>query len=275
MQKEDGLAASVYTQTTDVETETNGLMTYDRDRVKMGTENIRKAHLGIIPPRLASPFREFINDYTIELIPPDDQTIVYFTLDGSVPDSASSIYTQPVTVNESTHLKALCCWPNGKQSRVISYELKKVKPQPSTQVRVTSGLYVTYYEGNWDKLPDFDQLTPVKKGIVDKPGLDFANAKELFGLTFDGFIEAPTIGVYIIYLSSDDGGRIYLDDQILIDYDGIHGSGERRASVALEKGLHQFRLIYFQRYGGRDLEVDWQSPGIGKQEILNYYFRNI
>ncbi|HBB92254.1 MAG TPA: beta-galactosidase [Bacteroidales bacterium] len=40
-----GLSAVIYTQTTDVETETNGLMTYDRDRVKMGAENVAKAHL--------------------------------------------------------------------------------------------------------------------------------------------------------------------------------------------------------------------------------------
>ncbi len=40
---EKGLSASVYTQTTDVETETNGLMTYDRKVDKMGFENVRKA----------------------------------------------------------------------------------------------------------------------------------------------------------------------------------------------------------------------------------------
>ena len=40
---EKGLSASVYTQTTDVETETNGLITYDRKVDKMGFENVRKA----------------------------------------------------------------------------------------------------------------------------------------------------------------------------------------------------------------------------------------
>ena len=38
-----GLSASVYTQTTDVETETNGLMTYDRKINKMGSDNVRFA----------------------------------------------------------------------------------------------------------------------------------------------------------------------------------------------------------------------------------------
>jgi len=41
--KNDGLSATIYTQTTDVETETNGLLTYDRAVNKMGSENVWKA----------------------------------------------------------------------------------------------------------------------------------------------------------------------------------------------------------------------------------------
>lgn len=39
-----GLAAAVYTQTTDVEIETNGLMTYDRQVVKIALEELKKMH---------------------------------------------------------------------------------------------------------------------------------------------------------------------------------------------------------------------------------------
>ncbi len=39
-----GLAAAVYTQTTDVEIETNGLMTYDRQVIKISVEELRKIH---------------------------------------------------------------------------------------------------------------------------------------------------------------------------------------------------------------------------------------
>lgn len=48
--KENGLSASIYTQTTDVETETNGLMTYDRKINKMGVENIFKVNSKTITP---------------------------------------------------------------------------------------------------------------------------------------------------------------------------------------------------------------------------------
>ncbi len=46
MVAEKGLSASVYTQTTDVETETNGLMTYDRKVNKMGVANVKRAMEG-------------------------------------------------------------------------------------------------------------------------------------------------------------------------------------------------------------------------------------
>lgn len=39
-----GLAAAIYTQTTDVEVETNGLMTYDRQVVKIAVEELKKIH---------------------------------------------------------------------------------------------------------------------------------------------------------------------------------------------------------------------------------------
>ncbi|MEJ7587861.1 MAG: sugar-binding domain-containing protein [Ferruginibacter sp.] len=41
---EKGLSAAVYTQTTDVEVETNGLMTYDRKEIKMPVDKLKSVH---------------------------------------------------------------------------------------------------------------------------------------------------------------------------------------------------------------------------------------
>ncbi|MEP7143841.1 MAG: sugar-binding domain-containing protein [Ferruginibacter sp.] len=41
---EKGLSAAVYTQTTDVEVETNGLMTYDRREIKMPVDKLKSVH---------------------------------------------------------------------------------------------------------------------------------------------------------------------------------------------------------------------------------------
>lgn len=51
-----GMSAAVYTQTTDVETEVNGLLTYDREVIKIPNERLAVAHrkLYLPPPRVAT-----------------------------------------------------------------------------------------------------------------------------------------------------------------------------------------------------------------------------
>jgi hypothetical protein len=49
--KEMGLCGAVYTQTTDVEGEVNGLMTYDREVVKFDVEKMNKLHSVLYEPK--------------------------------------------------------------------------------------------------------------------------------------------------------------------------------------------------------------------------------
>ncbi len=42
-----GFSAAVYTQTTDVEGEVNGLMTYDREEVKVEADRVRKVNMEV------------------------------------------------------------------------------------------------------------------------------------------------------------------------------------------------------------------------------------
>ncbi|UCD76195.1 MAG: hypothetical protein JSV91_04585 [Phycisphaerales bacterium] len=49
LQKNSGLAAAIYTQITDVETECNGLLTYDRAVTKVDVKRVADANLGRVP----------------------------------------------------------------------------------------------------------------------------------------------------------------------------------------------------------------------------------
>lgn len=271
LRDEAGLSACVYTQTTDVETETNGLMTYDRYRVKMGLGNVARAHAGKVAPRLKSGILEFTDTFSAELYSPAAGAGIHYTTDGTAPTAQSPVYNGPVIFSSPTLLKAKSFWPEGDTSRTAVFDIRKVTPAPATKTSAgTSGIRVGFYTGNWNKLPDFTTLKPARTGIVRKVDLSFAKTEKFFGLVFDGYLDVPATGVYQLYLSSDDGGRIQLDNKLLIDYDGIHGAGEMSAPAALEKGMHPFRLTYFQREGGLGLKVSWEGPGIPKQEITQY-----
>ncbi len=76
--RDKGLCGGIYTQTSDVETECNGLMTYDRELVKLDLEAAAKANRGEFPPppevKVISPTSEkegIAWRYTTEK-PPDD-----------------------------------------------------------------------------------------------------------------------------------------------------------------------------------------------------------
>ncbi len=273
LRDDKGLSACLYTQTTDVETETNGLMTYDRYQVKMGAANVARAHTGKIAPRLKSNILEFTDSYSAELTCPAAGAEIRFTLDGSAPGKQSELYTQPLNITTPTTIKAKSYWPDGDTSRTSVFEIRKVAPVPAVTISAEKpGIKVAFYPGNWDKLPDFSTLTPVRTGIATKIDLGFAKTGQLFGLVFEGYLDVPVTGMYQIYLASDDGARITLDNNQLIDYDGIHGDAERSVSAALAKGLHPFKLIYFQRQGGLGLKLSWEGPGFAKQEITGYRF---
>jgi hypothetical protein len=54
LRADPGLSATIYTQITDVETELNGLLTYDRAVVKMDADQVTRANRGQ-PPLPAKP----------------------------------------------------------------------------------------------------------------------------------------------------------------------------------------------------------------------------
>jgi hypothetical protein len=62
-------------------------------------------------------------------------------------------------------------------------------------------------------------------------------------------------------MSSDDGSKVYLGDKLIIDLDGLHGDDLARSYIVpLKKGFYPLRIEYFQKEGGRKLELVYVTP---------------
>ncbi|MFH1941840.1 MAG: PA14 domain-containing protein [bacterium] len=263
-----GLSAAVYTQITDIESENNGLMTYDREICKIDAQTIALAHAGYLPPRLSNDARIFIDLYDAALSTFRPDASIYYTLDGSEPTEKSQRYDGSFSVGETTILKAKAFWKDGKASRMSGYELTKVLPRESTAVAHRKpGLKAFYYEGDWETLPDFSVLTPKLSKIYPKVDLGAAESETHFALRFEGYIDIPETGVYVFYASSDDGSKILIGDEVVVDNDGLHGMMEKQGAASLKAGLHPLTVLFFQRTGERGLSISYEGPGIKKQEI--------
>ena len=70
------------------------------------------------------------------------------------------------------------------------------------------GLDFRAYNGYWEFLPDFAELTPVASGMATNLSLAYAARQENTALVFNGFIKIRQGGVYTFYLTSDDGSRL-------------------------------------------------------------------
>ncbi|MGN6297558.1 MAG: PA14 domain-containing protein [Ginsengibacter sp.] len=135
-----------------------------------------------------------------------------------------------------------------------------------------NGIDYRYYEGDFSGVPDFSQLTPVKKGNVTNYDLSISNRAEKFAVSFNGYINVPSDGQYTFYTSSDDGTMLYIDNNLVVNNDGEHGVVEKSGTIGLQAGKHAISLGYIQRTGDASLNVSYSGPGISKQLIPSKAF---
>ena len=259
--KENGLSATIYTQTTDVETETNGLMTYDRKINKMGAVNVFRANNNIIPPALTSGSRIFTDTFSAELTNNRNGGKIFYTLDGSKPSVKSSQYNGPVTITETSTLKAFTKWDDA-ESRPVTFLIEKKELMPAIdQTNLKPGLRAAIYDGKFTKMPDFTTLKPVVIKTAQNISHLVAKKDSFFAIVFEGFIQIPADGVYGLFVNSDDGSKLIIDGKDTVVNDGIHGMREEGKHFALAKGHHKIRIEYFQGEGGVGLEFLLEAPG--------------
>ncbi len=67
-----------------------------------------------------------------------------------------------------------------------------------------------------------------------------------FGLIFENQMMIPEDGYYEFILASDDGSKLWIDDELVVDNDGIHKMKVVRDSVNLKRGLYPIKLWYYQ-----------------------------
>jgi hypothetical protein len=79
------------------------------------------------------------------------------------------------------------------------------------------------------------------------PGIE--DRVEWFGIKYTGLFKVEKSGIYEFRLSSDDGSRLIIDDQLVINNDGTHAPVSRSGRILLAAGSHQLKLLYFQGPG--------------------------
>ena len=114
---------------------------------------------------------------------------------------------------------------------------------------------------------ELDKLKPKKSGITPDFNIDERENDRLFAFTYSGYIKIPRDGVYTFFLSTNDGGVLYMDGKRFIDADGPRTATPSSRTVSLKAGTYEIGEKYFQMGGGFSNVVSWKGPGITKEVI--------
>jgi hypothetical protein len=119
------------------------------------------------------------------------------------------------------------------------------------------GLSARYYDNpNWSGWPVFSAVdaepstAQIRRRWHDTP-------PAAFSVIWTGYLSVARSGFYKFATTSDDGSRLFIDDQLIVDNAGAHANTMRSGGVRLNAGAHQVRLEFFQAGGDFGLNWSW------------------
>jgi hypothetical protein len=186
---------------------------------------------------------------------------VHYTVDGSDPIATSPKYDGPVTMKSTGVFKARAFHNGRPVSDVAERRFNKVEPLPTGKAGKNKGLTRALYKGDWNKLPDFSTLSASETGVSDVVGLGTEKFGEYAGLRLEGTITVGATDVFRFLLFSDDGARLWIDGELVVDHDGLHGPTSKVGAIALARGAHAIRVDYFNKTGGSALALSMAGSG--------------
>lgn len=130
----------------------------------------------------------------------------------------------------------------------------------------------TAYHGSWNSVPDFDKVTPVKRGQSAGFDMGLAGRANDFGLRFEGYLKITAPGEYRFHLGSDDGSLLFIDGKKVADSDGIHPHTINSGRIRLAAGMHPVRIDFAQVGGEASLTLEFEGPSVSRQDANRSIF---
>jgi alpha-L-fucosidase len=209
-------------------------------------------------PRIVAASREIVNFVEARLESDSPELELYYTLDRTDPTTRSRRYQGAIRIDRTSELRARAFHGGEAVSPVVSMHFERVPPRLSTRVSDPQpGLALETFAGDWNALPAFDALQPESRTVVPNVELGEAAGRERCALRFIGFLEVEADQVYTLALESDDGSRLWIGDELVVDHDGLHGATELSGTIALARGRHPLRVEWFNKSGGSALALRW------------------
>ena len=250
----------------------------EKTNYNWGTSKADRPFTRKLTAAVSMPYYRIMENYffdkaTVTLGSNTAGTKIYYTINGDEPTEKSMLYSNPFELHQTSEIKFFAKKDGLLASTVVTAKIEQLKKIELTVFKnyeaehFLPGLRYQYFEDHVMYVDELDRLKPKKVGITPCFSIEERENDGLFAFTYSGYIRIPRDGVYTFYLSTNDGGVLYLDGERFIDADGPRTATPSSRTISLKAGTYKIGEKYFQMGGGFANVVSWKGPGINKEVI--------
>ena len=93
-----------------------------------------------------------------------------------------------------------------------------------------------------------------------------------FTVRWTGMVEVPASAIYTFHTQTDDGIRLYVGGQLIINNWTDHGNTHDSGDISLRAGQkYEIILEWYENGGGAICELSWESSAIAREAIPSQY----
>ncbi len=149
----------------------------------------------------------------------------------------------------------------------VAFRNIRYKAYGSDSLRLSDIRY-RLYKGGSDHIPAFDTLTLVREGSAHSLDVDeVSDIKDHFAIQYAATLHVPATGDYLFKTAIDDGGDLFIDDQLVVHNEQDPGYNEAAAIIPLTQGEHSLRLTFYEEVWSATLALFYEGPGMEYRRI--------
>ena len=218
----------------------------------------------------------FTNSITVSITDSTPGVTIFYTLDGTAPTTNSLRYTAPFVLTNSAAVQAMAVKSGAVNSGVASASFLN-----QSAVGTGSGLLGAYYSNSYATNPFSGPpaLTRTDTNVnfnwgTGSPATSISS--DHFTVRWTGAIQPQFTEPYTLYATADDGVRVWVNGQLLID----HWVDESPTTYSAQLNLraqqrYNIEMDYYENTGGAEAILAWSSPSITQTVIPQAQLYNV
>ena len=202
----------------------------------------------------------FTNSVTVSLSDSVPGATLYYTLDGTTPTTNSLLYTGPFVLTQNAGVQAVAAMPGSPNSSIAQTTFIS-----AAELGAGTGLLGQYYANTFPNNAFVGSPLVRTDAVVNfnwntnspDPSIPTVN----YTVRWTGMIQPLFNETFTFYTTTDDGVRLWVDNQLLIDHWSPQSPTTWSGSISLQAFRHYVvEMDYFQAQGGAVAQLAWTSP---------------